>query len=106
MTQNVKPTVFLKFLPEAGQFFRLVTTVFVFSSLVACAVTPTQPEVTEPTPELVPSTGLTAAADRYNSRDYPGAIRELGNVATEEGSSANDRRMAFTGAGQCGFEEL
>lgn len=97
MTQIVSPIAFLKALPETGQFFRLITTVFVVSSLVACAVTPTQPEATEPTIAEAPSTGLTIAANMYNSRNYPGAIREFGNVVTDDSASANDKRLAHLG---------
>ena len=97
MIKNITPTVFLKPFSAPGRAFRLATAILMFSSLVACAVTPTEPAASVPESRVESNAGLAGAADMYNSRNYPGAIREFDNVITDEGSSANDRRLANLG---------
>ena len=97
MTELATPNVFLKSLSSPARFFRLLTTTVVIGSLVACATSPTRSTSAEPAAKAKPVTGIEAAADMYNSRNYPGAIREFNNIIADKDASANSRRMANLG---------
>lgn len=97
MTELVTPNVFLKPLSSAARFFRLLTTTMIIGSLVGCATSPTKSVSAEPVAKAKPVTGIEAAADMYNSRNYPGAIREFNNIITDKDASANSRRLANLG---------
>jgi hypothetical protein len=98
MTKITTRFVHLKPLTTMEQVIRLVTVILMIGSLVACAVAPTtESSVTGSAERVAPSTGLVAAVDMYITRNYPGAIREFDNIIANEGSSANDRRLAHLG---------
>jgi len=97
MTKTKTPTVYSKTFTVTNQVLRLVTTILIFGNLVACAVVPTERSESGPAPKEKSHGSLISAADMYNSRNYPGAIREYNYVITTEGESANNRRMAHLG---------
>ena len=97
MTELVTPNVLLKSLSPAARFFRLLTTTMVIGSLVACATSPTKSTSAKPVAKAKPVTGIEAAADMYNGRNYPGAIREFNNIIADKDASANSRRLANLG---------
>jgi hypothetical protein len=97
MTEFVTPNVFCKPLSVPAKFFRLLTTTMIIGSLVACATSPTKTASAKPVAKTKPVTGIEAAADMYNSRNYPGAIREFNNIIADKDASANSHRMANLG---------
>lgn len=98
MTKSVTPVVHLRTLPGSRQVFRFAAIFTLLFSLSACVVTPTEPTDGSSTVSPPPSEGISAAVDMYNTRNYPGAIREFGEISKSETASANDRRLAHLGA--------
>jgi len=97
MTNKVIPHVHLKTILVSGRLPRLLISLLMFGSLIACAVAPVDTSVSEAHEQVESKTGMAGAADMYNSRNYPGAIREFDNVISDAGSSANNRRLAHLG---------
>ena len=97
MTPIINPLVFMNSFSVSGRVSRFLVISLMLSLLVACAAAPIEPAVTEATEPPAASTGLTVAADMYSNRDYPGSIKGFENVITDQGASANDRRLAHLG---------
>jgi len=97
MAKILTPTVHSKPISTMGRISRLITVILMIGSLAACVAAPSKPSVSEPSEPVMSSTGIVAAVDQYNGRNYPGAIREFDNVITSVDSSANDRRLAHLG---------
>jgi len=97
MIKTLSPLSFLSSFSVPYRALRLLTAIVLSGSLAACAVAPTDSSSSGFIDQAVPKTGLTMAADMYNSRNYPGAIREFDNVISDAGTSANDRRLAHLG---------
>ena len=98
MIKIVAPTALLKALTLPVRVSRLVTFILILSSLVACAVAPTQPVVSEPVEPVEAVTGAAAAADMYNNRNYPAALEAFDNVIADTSSSASDLVSPITPA--------
>jgi len=97
MINIVSSKLILKTLPLPARAFRLVTMTVVVVALSACAVAPAKQAASQTVDKVEFQTGMSGAADMYNSRNYPGAIREFDNVITDDASSANSRRLAHLG---------
>lgn len=97
MTNKRIFTVSAKSSLATGQVFRLVIAAVMISSLLACAITPTQSDEAESARPATSMTGLDAAVDLYNSGNYSGAVEEYDNVISDESASANSHRMAHLG---------
>lgn len=98
MTKIVAPDVRVKSFSGPRQALRFGTILVMICSLAACVVTPTEPTGAESSGSVKSSTGMTAAVDMYNSRNYPGAIREFDKISNSETASANSRRLAHLGS--------
>jgi len=97
MNKNDSPNGILKNFLLPARIIRLSVSTMIFSSLLACAVAPTETNVPEPAETVEFKTGMAGAADMYNSHNYPGAIREFDGVINDASSSANSRRLAHLG---------
>ena len=97
MTKILMPDVPLKAVSVKGRVSRLLTVALMFSSLVACAVTPTQPSDSGAVEQKSQGAGLATAIDSYNGRDYADAIQGFEDVLGDGASSASDRRLAHLG---------
>jgi len=86
----VSPKTFLK----PGQVIRLLTAILMVASLVACAVSPTQPSGKS---QKKGGMGISSAVDSYNSRDFSTAIQGFDSVIADDASGANSRRLAHLG---------
>ena len=82
---------------KSGQLLKLMSALFLIGSLFACAATPTQQSSSGPAVQPDSDKGLAGAAAMYNTRNYPGAIREFDAVIANKGASANNRRLAHLG---------
>jgi hypothetical protein len=97
MIITTTPTSHSKLFPATGQAIRLISAIFMVSSLVACATAPTPQAATQSTVRAQDSTGISSAAAMYNTNNYPGAIREFDAIIASGTSSANSRRLAHLG---------
>jgi len=97
MMKIVCSTICLKSFSSPGYIFRLAIAILMFGSLIACTATPTKPESESAASNVVTDSGMSGAADLYNSHNYPDALRAFDKVITDKGSSANDRRLANLG---------
>jgi transcriptional regulator with GAF, ATPase, and Fis domain len=97
MIKIKNPTGKLKGTSLSAQLFRLSVAILMAGSLIACAAAPTKSAGEETVERVEFKTGMAEAADMYNSRNYPGAIREFDNVIRDDASSANSRRLAHLG---------
>ena len=97
MIKTLNPLFFPKPFSVPGHALRLLAAIVLSGSLAACAVAPTEPASSGSSDQVASKTGLAAASDMYNSRNYSGAIREFDNVISAEGASANDRRLSHLG---------
>lgn len=97
MTNKVISHIHLKTFLVSERLPRLLISLLMFGSLIACAVAPVDTSVSEAQIQVESKTGMASAADMYNSQNYPGAIREFDKVISDAGSSANSRRLAHLG---------
>jgi hypothetical protein len=87
----------LSILSTSRSLFRMLFTLLLIGSLVACAVSPAKTVPSEAKNTVEFKNRMTAAANMYNSRNYPGAIREFDNIIRDENATANSRRLAHLG---------
>lgn len=97
MTITTTPIVFLKSHFVPGRLFKLISTVLLVSTLVACAAAPTKPTASRSTTGAKDAMAMSGAASMYNTRNFSGAIREFDKIIKDSGSSANSRRTAHLG---------
>ncbi len=98
MTRTVTSVASLTALCGPRQVFSFAAIITIFFGLSGCVVTPTEPTVVDSAASAPPSEGMTAAVHMYNTRNYPGAVREFRKISNSESASANDRRLAHLGA--------
>ena len=86
MNKSDSPALYL---PIHRIFLSLVV-IMLLAALAGCATAP-QPTATTSKVNVV------SAYDMYNMRDYAGAVKEFNKIISDDGSSANNRRMANLG---------
>ena len=97
MINIVSSKLILKTLAQPAGAFRMVTVAVMAVALSACAAAPAKQAESQTQDKMEFQTGMSGAADMYNSRNYPGAIREFDNIIMDDTSSANSRRLAHLG---------